>query len=207
METQKEPFDNSDLSVQLEQFVEVLTTDDERLTIIGEELSNETGRAVIAKLFDGVTSVSEIAASLNISIPLVSWHIQRLSKVHLINVTQIKLSKKNKKIFHYSPSKFALVIVPSNVVKSTIYSDLLKSSLKKIYKKISVIAVFVVSTASLYLLKTSFVQESYSFVIRPLGGEIELFLSNPDFIISVAGGAVIAFATWLIFKFKKRQKS
>ncbi|MDE2590616.1 MAG: hypothetical protein KGL95_13235 [Patescibacteria group bacterium] len=57
----------------LEDSIEILTTDDERLKVIGEEISNETGRAVLSKLFEGVTSISAISSSLDVSMQLVRF--------------------------------------------------------------------------------------------------------------------------------------
>jgi DNA-binding transcriptional ArsR family regulator len=207
MEEQKDSIDKSeDLTVRLGHFVEVLDTDDERLTVIGEELSNETGRAILANLFKGVTTVSEIASSLNVSIPLVRWHIQRLSKVQLISVTQTKLSKKNKRVQHYAPNKFALIIVPSKIMQSSVYSELLKSSLKKIYKSIPMFIAFVGSTAALYLLKIGSQQDGTSFKLVTPDGMQPLIISS-DLGVALVGGIGVAFATWLLFKLWNSKKT
>ncbi|MDE1767493.1 MAG: winged helix-turn-helix transcriptional regulator, partial [Thaumarchaeota archaeon] len=103
---EKENLNNKeDAKLTLEDSIEILTTDDERLKIIGEEISNETGMAILSKLFEGVTNVSAIASSLNISVQLVAWHIERLSKVGLIKINRIDMSDKNKEIRHYEPKK------------------------------------------------------------------------------------------------------
>jgi hypothetical protein len=116
--------DNSDFFVKAQEHIEVISTEDERIKIIGEELANDTGRAIFGKISQGVSSTNELAKSLNISLPLVNWHINRLLGVGLIKVEKIELSSKNKQMKYYGPVKTAFVIVPpghpteNNVSKS-----------------------------------------------------------------------------------------
>jgi len=215
------------LAVRLEDFIEVLTTDDAKLSIIGEELSNETGRSILMKLFDGTTSVSEISSSLNISIPLVRWHIQRLLKVNLITVTHIDLSEKNRKVKRYRPSKVALVIVPSSVAKSGIYQDILKSALKKTSKMFLGIATFIIGTTLIYQLQTNFgsigtptktgqMTNGTSLIISQMTngtiqigkvqGANQLFFIDHGLALSLALGAIIGISTWVFLKLLSRKK-
>jgi DNA-binding CsgD family transcriptional regulator len=116
--------DDSDFLVKAQEHIEVISTEDERIKIIGEELANDTGRAIFGKISQGVSSTNDIAKSLNISLPLVNWHINRLLGVGLIKVEKIELSSKNKKMKYYGPVRTAFVIVPpaspaeNNVSKS-----------------------------------------------------------------------------------------
>jgi DNA-binding transcriptional ArsR family regulator len=194
-----------ELAIRVEDSVEILTTDDERLSIIGEELSNETGRAVLSKLFEGTNSISDIASGLNISIPLVRWHIMRLSKVGLIKISNTKLSQKNKPVKYYEPAKFALIIIPSSVTKSTVYSELLKSGLKKIYKYLPAFATFVAGTTGIYLLKTSSQPDTYSFTIRALDGN-QLFFISSDLAMSLIGGILFAIAVIFSLRWRNSKK-
>ncbi|MDE1832590.1 MAG: helix-turn-helix transcriptional regulator [Thaumarchaeota archaeon] len=198
--------DKNDPLLKLEDSIEILTTDDERLKVIGEEISNETGRAVLSKLFEGVTSVSAIASSLDVSMQLVGWHIQRLSKVGLITVMHIEKSSKNKEIQHYKPKKFALVILPSQIAKSSSYSTILKKALTKTFNKLPVFATFAGSSIAIYLTQK----------ILNLN-QIGLQMSDPtanrsyypelDLLISLAGGITIAFAVWLALGVWKNKSS
>ncbi len=104
--------DDSDFLVKAQERIEVISTEDERIKIIGEELANDTGRAIFGKISQGVLSTNDLAKSLNISLPLVNWHINRLLGVGLIKVEKIELSSKNKKMKYYGPVKTAFVIVP-----------------------------------------------------------------------------------------------
>lgn len=104
--------DDSDFLVKAEEHIEVISTEDQRIKIIGEELANDTGRAIFGKISQGILSTNDIAKSLNVSLPLVNWHINRLLEVGLIKVEKIELSSKNKQMKYYGPVKTAFVIVP-----------------------------------------------------------------------------------------------
>lgn len=103
---------DSNLSVKAEEYLEIISTEDERIKVIGEELANDTGRAIFGKVSQGVASPNDLAKALNISLPLINWHINRLLSVGLVKVEKIELSSKNKEMKYYGPVKTALVIIP-----------------------------------------------------------------------------------------------
>lgn len=111
-EIPKENNSDSDLSVKAEEYLEIISTEDERIKVIGEELANDTGRAIFGKVSQGVASPTDLAKALNISLPLINWHINRLLSVGLVKVEKIELSSKNKEMKYYGPVKTALVIIP-----------------------------------------------------------------------------------------------
>ncbi|MEM2759292.1 MAG: winged helix-turn-helix domain-containing protein [Nitrososphaerales archaeon] len=196
-----------DNAVILEESIEILSTDDQRLKIIGEELSNDIGRAVLTKLFERVTSISEIARSLNVSVPLVSWHIQRLSKAGLIDIQHIKLSSKNKEVRHYMPVKFALIIIPFTVTRATYYSNILKSAIMKIYRNLPVVATFIGSAIGIYMIQRTITTDRPVFTIENPDRTPAIFISS-DLVISLAIGASISTGIWWLIKFlRKRAKA
>ena len=111
-EIPKENNSDSDLSVKAEEYLEIISTEDERIKVIGEELANDTGRAIFGKVSQGIASPNDLAKALNISLPLINWHINRLLSVGLVKVEKIGLSSKNKEMKYYGPVKTALVIIP-----------------------------------------------------------------------------------------------
>ena len=112
MSKNNEKQSDSDLSVKAEEYLEIISTEDERIKIIGEELANDTGRAIFGKISQGIASPNDLAKALNISLPLINWHINRLLSVGLVKVEKIELSSKNKQMKYYGPVKTALVIIP-----------------------------------------------------------------------------------------------
>ncbi len=141
---------DKDLSVKPEEYIEVISTEDERIKIIGEELANDTGRAIFGKISQGVTSSNELAKALEISLPLVNWHINRLLSVGLIKVDKVGMSQKNKQMKYYAPVKTALVIIPpENSSKKGISKK--ETVLMKLRHYLASIVSFVVGASGIYL--------------------------------------------------------
>ncbi len=148
-ETDKEP----DLTVKPEEYLEVISTEDERIKIIGEELANDTGRAIFGKISQGVTSSNELAKALEISLPLVNWHVNRLLNVGLIKVEKVEMSQKNKQMKFYAPVKTALVIIPPE--SSGKNSTKKETVLMRLRHYMAAIASFVVGASGIYLAEKS----------------------------------------------------
>ena len=64
---------DSNLSVKAEEYIEIISTEDERIKIIGEELANDTGRAIFGKISQGMASTNDLAKALSTSLPLVRY--------------------------------------------------------------------------------------------------------------------------------------
>lgn len=141
----------SDLSVKPEEYIEVISTDDERIKIIGEELANDTGRAIFGKISQGVTSSNELAKTLEISLPLVNWHINRLLSVGLIKVDKVEMSQKNKQMKYYGPVKTALVIIPPDSPDNTTPVSKKDTVLMKLRHYMASISAFVIGSSGLYI--------------------------------------------------------
>jgi DNA-binding transcriptional ArsR family regulator len=144
--------DNSDFLVKAEEHIEVISTEDERIKIIGEELANDTGRAIFGKISQGVASTNDLAKSLNISLPLVNWHITRLLSVGLIKIQKIELSSKNKEMKYYGPVKTAFVIVPPGISSENVVPQSKKDAIfLQLRHYLASIAAFVVTGSTIYL--------------------------------------------------------
>ena len=145
--------DNSDFLVKAQEHIEVISTEDERIKIIGEELANDTGRAIFGKISQGVVSTNDLAKSLNISLPLVNWHINRLLGVGLIKIEKIELSSKNKQMKYYGPVKTAFVIVPPGASTDTKVSQSKKDAIfLQLRHYLASVAAFVITGSTIYLL-------------------------------------------------------
>lgn len=142
----------SDLSVKPEEYIEVISTDDERIKIIGEELANDTGRAIFGKISQGITSSNELAKTLEISLPLVNWHINRLLSVGLIKVDKVEMSQKNKQMKYYGPVKTALVIIPPDSPSdNTVPISKKDTVLMKLRHYMTSVSAFVIGTSGIYM--------------------------------------------------------
>ncbi len=99
--------------------IRVLTLDRpediEELKLMGAELDNDTGRSVYTAIYKGMRTVSEIAQTLNISVQLASYHVEKLLMAGIIEEESdsIWLSQKGRRVVRYVPSYSAVLIVPS----------------------------------------------------------------------------------------------
>jgi len=146
--------DNSDFLVKAQEHIEVISTEDERIKIIGEELANDTGRAIFGKISQGVASTNDLAKSLDISLPLVNWHITRLLGVGLIKIEKVELSSKNKQMKYYGPVKTAFVIVPPGISsENTVPQSRKDAILLQLRHYLASVAAFVATGSAIYLVE------------------------------------------------------
>lgn len=182
--------DNSDFLVKAQEHIEVISTEDERIKIIGEELANDTGRAIFGKISQGVSSTNDLAKSLNISLPLVNWHINRLLGVGLIKVEKIELSSKNKQMKYYGPVKMAFVIVPPvNSTENNVSKSKKEAIFLQLRHYLASIAAFVIVGPAIYLVEKSRVANQ-----EVLPAQDMMFKSVPHASESLRNGTIAPFA-------------
>ncbi|HNR44224.1 MAG TPA: helix-turn-helix domain-containing protein [Methanofastidiosum sp.] len=114
----------------LDDVLHVISTDDEKAKIVAMELANDNGRRIIDAFFIAPQSASDLAKMLDLPMPTVMFHIERLMEIGIIGVVDTKLSRKFKDIKYYGPKKTAILIVPSQK-EETVRS--LSTSLKTSY--------------------------------------------------------------------------
>ncbi len=144
---------DDDFLQKANQHIEIIGTEDERIKIIGEELANDTGRAIIGKLSQQIASTNDLAKALEISLPLVTWHINRLLSVGLIKIEKIEMSSKNKEVKYYGRVKNALIIVPQGNLPDSDGKSKKESALLRLRHYLASIAAFVTSGAAIYLVQ------------------------------------------------------
>jgi DNA-binding transcriptional ArsR family regulator len=162
--------EESDLAVHAEEYIEIISTEDERIKIIGEELANDTGRAIFGKISQGISSSNELAKALNVSLPLVTWHINRLLSVGLIKIEKIEMSSKNKQMKYYGPVKTALVIIPPESPSNNDVSNSKKESvLMKLRHYMASFAASIMGATGIYMVEKSQTanQPTYHYNVTP----------------------------------------
>ncbi len=99
--------------------IRVLTLDRpgdvEELKLMAAEIDNDTGRSVYKAIYEGAETVSDIARELDISMQLVTYHLEKLLMANLIEERGDGswISQKGKRVVHYVPSRAAVIIAPS----------------------------------------------------------------------------------------------
>ena len=226
---------DSDLSVKAEEYLEIISTEDERIKIIGEELANDTGRAIFGKISQGIASPNDLAKALNISLPLINWHINRLLSVGLVKVEKIELSSKNKQMKYYGPVKTALVIIPpeEHVVNGSNSKPRRDSVLLKLRQYMASFIALAVSAPIIYAIQKATNNVVNSNIVPPDASsgpqmmmksteslplaapsqgatgipEPSLFVSEPMMIlIALLGGGAIFLGGFLITRFYFKRK-
>ena len=152
----KEDQKTDNVAIKAEEYLEIISTEDERIKIIGEELANDTGRAIFGKVSQGIVSPNDLAKALNISLPLINWHINRLLSVGLVKVEKTELSSKNKQMKYYGPVKTALVIIPPENSSGNSASQPKKETvLLKLRQYLASFAAFAVGASGIYFAEKS----------------------------------------------------
>src|SRR5579875_1686953 len=211
-----------DLSIKPEEYIEVISTEDQRIKVIGEELANDTGRAIFARISQGTTSSNDLAKGLGISLPLVNW----LMGVGLIKVERIEMSQKNKKMKFYGPVKTALVIIPPGQEGGKGNPDSKKETvLMRLRHFMASIISFVAGASGIYVAEKAQVQNAqYSVPAQPgpemhaamrtaplaapapPAGTSSMGVEPTMILLALAGGAVLFFAAFFLSKFAQRRK-
>ena len=114
----------------LDDVLHVISTDDEKAKMVAMELANDNGRRIIDAFFIEPQSAGDLSKKLNLPMPTVMFHIERLIEIGIIDIVDTKLSRKFKDIKYYGPKKTAILIVPSQK-EETVKS--LSQSLKTSY--------------------------------------------------------------------------
>ncbi|WP_337861509.1 helix-turn-helix domain-containing protein [Nitrososphaera sp.] len=175
--------------------VEILSIDDERLKILGEELSNETARAILRCLVDGRKTAGEIASALNISLPLVSYHMARLSKADVVHVTSVDLNSKGREMKKYDHKKSAIII----------HLNPEDQSLKHKLEKLFIISSSICAAGLIYATVQSIGIDSLSLTVTDLDRPPSVLYRNIPLILSFIGGLAGAFSAWAYSHFRSKK--
>jgi DNA-binding transcriptional ArsR family regulator len=118
--------------------IKVFSSDDEKLKILGELLSNKSSRDIIKMLIEKEMYTNEIAKKLELRPNLVIHHLQKMKSIGLLEITNKKITRKGEEHrFFKIPS--GVFIVP-NESKNIKENGLLKRFFKDGIKFASIFA-------------------------------------------------------------------
>jgi DNA-binding transcriptional ArsR family regulator len=109
--------------------IEILSTEDDRIKTMGELLSNDSSRGILKLLLDDTMSANQIAQKMEISLQLVIYHLKKMRELGIVNV----MSKENDTKY-YASTKFVFVILSSKASEKAKKSKSLFNSLKRIHR-------------------------------------------------------------------------
>jgi len=114
--------------------IEIFSTEDEKIKKLGEFLANDSSRKILQLLFSEELTANQIAQKSDISLQLVKYHINKMQELGIVKVSKVKKNSKNQDMNYYSPTKFAVVILPSKVSEKAKESKSLLRSFSTLYK-------------------------------------------------------------------------
>jgi DNA-binding transcriptional ArsR family regulator len=113
--------------------VELFSSDDEKLKILGEILSNESSRNMLLLLTTHEMSANEISEKTDLRLSLAIHHLNKMLSVDLVSISRLGKSEKNQEMKYYK-AKPALMVLPQNAIDTAKKSKLFSNSIKKILK-------------------------------------------------------------------------
>lgn len=114
--------------------VEILSTDDDKIKAVGELLSSDSSRAILKLLFNEQMTANQIAQKTEISLPLVIYHLKKMQETGIIKVSQTGKNTKSHDMKYYTVDKFAIVILPSAMTEKARSSKSLFNSFNRIHR-------------------------------------------------------------------------
>lgn len=114
--------------------IEILSTDDDRIKAVGELLSSDSSRTILKLLFNEEMTANQIAQKTEISLPLVMYHLKKMQDCNVVKISQTGKNTKSHDMKYYTVDKFAIVILPSGMSEKAKSSKSLFNSFNRIYR-------------------------------------------------------------------------
>ncbi len=114
--------------------IEIFSTDQEKIKLLGEVLSSDVSRKILDLVFDQELSASEIATKTELSLELVRYHLQKMMDIGIIIISRRAKNTKSQEIKYYRSTKFVVMILPSQVIERAKKSKSLYNALNRIYR-------------------------------------------------------------------------
>ena len=133
MESLKDALKETDIA-EIHEKVEILSTDDEKIKLIGSLLSNDASRNILKLLFEQEMTANDIAKKTGMLLSLVIFHLQKMQEAGIVTISKIGKNSKGHDMKYYGTTKLAVIILPSKFSEKAKKSKSLFNSLRKIYK-------------------------------------------------------------------------
>jgi DNA-binding transcriptional ArsR family regulator len=158
--------------------VEILSTEDEKLKAIGEILSSDPSRKILKLLFNQALTANQISQKIEISLPLVIYHLKKMQESGVIKITKVGQNTKSHDMKFYTVDKFAIVILPTAMSTPAKKSKSLLNSFTRIHRMATLSAVCVAAWFSSQFIQKNMTQQVVSdeqlTMSQPEGAEMML---------------------------------
>ena len=113
--------------------IQIISSDDEKLKILGELLSNKSSRDIIKLLIEKEMYTNEIAHELNLRVNLVIHHLKKLEMLGLVEIAHKTFAKNGNKHRYFKINSY-FFLAPNensdNLLKKGILKNLFKRGIK-----------------------------------------------------------------------------
>ena len=120
--------------------VKIFSSDDEKIKILGELLSNKSSRDIIKLLIDKEMYTNEIADKLDLRVNLVIHHLKKLEDLGLLQIQNKEITKKGITHKHYRINPY-FFLAPTGTHEEIKNKGTLKKIFKESVKFLSVVAI------------------------------------------------------------------
>ena len=126
--------DKSTTDSDLNEKIEIFSTEDEKIKSLGELLTNDSSRAILQWLLTDEMTAKQIAEKTEMSLPLVIYHLNKMQELGVVKISKVGKNVKERDMKYYAATKFAIVILPASVSEKAKGSKMLLRSFKTIYR-------------------------------------------------------------------------
>ena len=144
----------SDDNSALVKGIEIFSTDDKKLKVFAEIISNKSSNDILHLLFREELTANEIAQKTGTSLQLVKYHLEKMQSIEIVCISKTEKNSKSRDMNYYTASKFAVVITHTDVTEKAKQSKLLAKSFKSIYRFFGMGAASIASLFSLTLISS-----------------------------------------------------
>jgi DNA-binding transcriptional ArsR family regulator len=125
---------DSEDPIGINEKIEILSTDDQKIKAVGELLSSDSSRAILKLLFNDQMTANQIAQKTETSLPLVMYHLKKMQDAGIVTISSTGKNSKSHDMKYYTVDKFAIVILPSGMSEKAKSSKSLHNSFNRIYR-------------------------------------------------------------------------
>ncbi|WP_211609165.1 ArsR/SmtB family transcription factor [Halogranum amylolyticum] len=106
--------------------IQILGIDEDETADVFDALSSDTARHILSSIYDEPAPPSELATRLDLSVQNVSYHLDRLHDIGLVQVADTRYSEKGKEMNVYAPADNPVVMFVGTEKRTTGFRNLLK---------------------------------------------------------------------------------
>lgn len=125
---------DSEDPIGINEKIEILSTDDQKIKAVGELLSSDSSRSILKLLFNDQMTANQIAQKTETSLPLVMYHLKKMQDAGIVTISSTGKNSKSHDMKYYTIDKFAIVILPSGMSEKAKSSKSLHNSFNRIYR-------------------------------------------------------------------------